>query len=431
MSPTHTAITLLFASFAFLVIIKMPISFALFVSTTATAFYLDIPLIVVGQQMAKSVNTFSLLAVPFFILAGEIMGAGGISTRIVNFADVLVGRWRGGLAQVNVVGSMMFGGISGSAVADVSSVGAMLIPMMEKTGYTKDFSVALTVTTACQGVLIPPSHNMIFYAMAAGSGISVGQLFLAGVAPGVLLGVGFMIYVAYVAHRDKFPKGAPITWRQAMSTTWKAFLALMTAIIILGGVTFGFFTATESAAIACTYALFISIFIYRDLKLSQIPQVLTNVVRTLTISFTLIATAGAFGYVAAYLQVPRLIATFLIGVTSNSIVLMLLIIIMLLILGCIMDMAPLIFICTPILLPVVKQIGVDPIHFGIIMIFTLAIGLCTPPVGSALFVGCAVGKTTIEKVMSSILPMYAVMVAVLLFITFCPGVVMYLPRAFL
>ncbi len=427
MTTTQCAITLLFSTFGILVIVKLPIPFALIISTTATVHYLKIPLVTVGQQMANAVNTFNLLAVPFFILAGEIMGAGGISNRIVNFANVLVGRWRGGLAQVNVLGSMMFGGISGSAVADVSSIGAMLIPLMKKTGYDEGFSVALTVTTACQGVLIPPSHNMIFYAMSAGT-VSVGKLFLAGVTPGVMLGLGFMVYVGVVAVLRDFPKGDAKSFRESLRITKDAFLALFTAFIILGGVTLGFFTATESAAIACLYALFISFFVYRDLKLAQIPKILSNVVRTLTITYSLIATAGAFGWINAYMQVPKLIATSMMSISSNPYAIIGMILVMLLFLGCIMDMAPLIFICTPILLPVAKSIKMDPVHFGIVMIFSLAVGLCTPPVGSALFVGCAVGKVTIERAVKAMLPMYFVMIFVLVLISYFPILSMWLPR---
>ena len=426
MTNIQIATIILFSVFAFLLVVKMPIPFALIIATASTMVYLGIPLMAMVQQMAKSVNTFSLLAIPFFILAGEIMGAGGISNRIVNFANVLVGRWRGGLAQVNVLASMFFGGISGSAVADVSSIGAMLIPVMEKSGYDRDFSIAITVTSSCQGVLIPPSHNMIFYAMAAG-GVSVGQLFLGGLIPGVLLGVALMVYVAIVSVKRKYPKGEAVTLREALRISRDALLALFTAFIILGGVTLGWFTATESAAIACIYALAISLFWYREMTIRDMPRILGNVVRTLTISFSLIAAAGAFGWITAYLQVPKFIAGVLLGISSSPAIVLLLIIIMLLFLGCIMDMAPLIFICTPILLPVARSIGIHDVHFGIIMIFCLAVGLCTPPVGSALFVGCAVGKSSIERVVRSMWGMYAAMVVTLLLVAYCPFLTLWLP----
>ena len=339
------------------------------------------------------------MAVPFFILAGEIMGAGGISDKIVDFANAIVGRFRGGLACVNCLDSMFFGGISGSAVADVSSLGSIVIPTMVKSGYGRDFSIALTVTTSCQGVLIPPSHNMIFFALAAG-GVSVGKLFLGGAIPGILLGGALMAYSLFISVKRNYPKGEAMGLKQILLVTKDAIIALFTAIIIMGGVTLGWFTATESAAIACIYAFLISMFVYKKLKWKDIPRILGNVVNTLCLSFSLIAAAGAFGYVLAFLKVPALLTNFLLSITDNRIILLLLINLMLLCLGCIMDMAPIIFIVTPILLPVVTALGMDPVHFGVMMIFNLAIGLCTPPVGSALFVGCAVGKSSIERVTS-------------------------------
>ncbi|MCL2001503.1 MAG: TRAP transporter large permease, partial [Planctomycetes bacterium] len=273
---------------------------------------------------------------------------------------------------------------------------------------------------------IPPSHNMIFYAMAAG-GVSVGHLFLAGLIPGILLGIVLMVYVGYISIKRNFPKGEAITFREGIRITYNAMLSLFTAFIILGGVTLGWFTATESAAIACLYAFFISVFVYRELGIRDMPMLLANVVRTLTISFSLIASAGAFGWIAAYLQVPRLIAGIMISISSNPSVILLLIILMLLILGCFMDMAPLIFICTPILLPVARSIEIHNVHFGVIMIFCLAVGLCTPPVGSALFVGCAVGKSTIERVVSSIWGMYIAMVVMLLLTAYIPALSLWLP----
>lgn len=427
MTEANIAIILLIGIFLFLIIVKTPVPLALITSTAITMIYLDLPLMTMVQQMSKSINSFSLMAVPFFILAGEIMGRGGISDQMVDFANAIVGRFRGGLACVNCLDSMFFGGISGSAVADVSSLGSIVIPMMEKSGYDKDFSIALTVTTSCQGVLIPPSHNMIFFALAAG-GLSVGKLFLGGAIPGMLLGLALMGYSLLIAHRRNYPKGEAVGFKEVLRITGKALIALFTAVIIMGGVTFGIFTATESAAIACIYAFIVSFFLYKKLKLGDIPKILSNVVNTLCLSFSLIAAAGAFGYVLAYLKVPALLTNFLLSITDNKVILLLLINVMLLFLGSVMDMAPIIFIVTPILLPVVTQLGMDPIHFGVMMIFNLAIGLCTPPVGSALFVGCAVGKSSIERVVKELLPMYAVMIIVLLLVTFVPALSMFLPN---
>lgn len=427
MSTSAIAILLLVGGFIALIILRVPIPIALVASTAVTMIYLDLPLMTMVQQMAKSINSFSLMAVPFFILAGEIMGAGGISDKIVDFANAIVGRFRGGLACVNCLDSMFFGGISGSAVADVSSLGSIVIPTMVKSGYGRDFSIALTVTTSCQGVLIPPSHNMIFFALAAG-GVSVGKLFLGGAIPGILLGGALMAYSLFISVKRNYPKGEAMGLKQILLVTKDAIIALFTAIIIMGGVTLGWFTATESAAIACIYAFLISMFVYKKLKWKDIPRILGNVVNTLCLSFSLIAAAGAFGYVLAFLKVPALLTNFLLSITDNRIILLLLINLMLLCLGCIMDMAPIIFIVTPILLPVVTALGMDPVHFGVMMIFNLAIGLCTPPVGSALFVGCAVGKSSIERVTKELLPMYAIMITCLLLVTFVPALSTWLPN---
>lgn len=426
MTSQTVGIILLLGIFVGLTILKTPIPIALITSTAITMAYLGLPLMTTVQQMAKQIDSFSLMAVPFFILAGEIMGRGGISDRLVEFANAVVGRFRGGYAYVNCLASMFFGGISGSAVADVSSLGSIEIPMMEKAGYDRDFSVALTVTTSCQGVMIPPSHNMIFFAMAAG-GVSVGKLFLGGAVPGIILGLALMGYSAVISIKRNYPKGEAMPLKKILRVTIDALWAIMTTLIILGGVIGGIFTATESAAIACIYAFLVSMFVYRELKWKDLPKLLGNVVNTLCLSFSLIAAAAAFGYVLAYLKVPALLTNFLISITDNKIVLLLLINLMLLFLGCIMDMAPIIFIVTPILLPVVTALGMDPVQFGAMMILNLAVGLCTPPVGSALFVGCAVGKISIERVVKEMLPMYLIMFGVLMLVTFVPAISTWLP----
>ena len=426
MADMNLAIAILIGSFFIFVICKMPITFALAASTSLTMFYLGIPLMAMVQQMAKAINSFSLMAIPFFILAGEIMGAGGISDRMLQFANVCVGRLRGGLAHVNILASMFFGGISGSAVADVSSLGTIEIPMMVDAGYDRDFSIAVTVTSACQGVLIPPSHNMIMYSLAAG-GVSVGRLFLGGILPGVLLGISLMVICGIISVKRQYPKGEKVSLKEALRITKDAILALFTAVIIMFGVSAGIFTATESAAIAAIYAFLISVFVYKELKIKMMSRILMNTVKTLAMVFSLIAAAGAFGWLLAYLKVPTLVTNALISVSSSKVVVFLLINLMLLALGCIMDMAPLILICTPILIPVVQAFGMDPVQFGCMLILNLAIGLCTPPVGSALFVGCAIGKLPMEKVTKALLPMYAGMVIVLLLVTFIPQISLALP----
>ncbi|WP_101909870.1 TRAP transporter large permease [Marasmitruncus massiliensis] len=427
MADMNLAIAILLGSFFIFVICKMPITFALAASTSLTMLYLGIPLMAMVQQMAKAINSFSLMAIPFFILAGEIMGAGGISDRMLQFANVCVGRLRGGLAHVNILASMFFGGISGSAVADVSSLGTIEIPMMVDAGYDRDFSIGVTVTSACQGVLIPPSHNMIMYSLAAG-GVSVGRLFLGGFVPGVLLGVSLMLVCGIISVKRQYPKGEKISLKEALRITKDAILALFTAVIIMFGVSAGIFTATESAAIAAIYAFLISVFVYKELKIKMMSRILMNTVKTLAMVFSLIAAAGAFGWLLAYLKVPTLVTNALISVSTSKVVVFLLINLMLLALGCIMDMAPLILICTPILLPVVQTFGMDPVQFGCMLILNLAIGLCTPPVGSALFVGCAIGKLPMEKVTKALLPMYAGMIIVLLLVTFVPQLSLFIPQ---
>ena len=427
----NVAVWILLGSFLVFILLRMPVIFAIAVSSCITLFYTRIPMMAFIQQMGKGVDSFSLMAIPFFILAGEIMGAGGISDRLLQAANAIVGRFRGGLSYVNVLASMFFGHLSGSAVADVSSLGSIEIPMMVKGGYDRDFSVAVTVATSCQGVLIPPSHNMIIYSVAAG-GVSVGALFMAGLIPGVSLGILMLFLCAIMSIVRHYPKGESIGLKQALKICFSAILALFTAVIILVGVTAGFFTATESAAIACIYAFIISVFVYKELKISMMPRLLMNTVKTLAMVFSLIAAANAFGWLLAFLKVPTLITQGLLSITHNKVILLLLINLMLLILGCIMDMAPLILIVTPILVPVVTSpaIGMTAVQFGVMLIFNLAVGLCTPPVGSALFVGCGVGGISIEKTVKAMLPFYAVMIIGLLLVTFIPQLSLFLPKFF-
>jgi tripartite ATP-independent transporter DctM subunit len=426
--PDNTiAIIILLGSFAVMTMAKMPMTFSLAISSVVTALYLKVPLMSVFLLMVKGVNVFSLLAIPFFIIAGEIMGQGGIARRIVDFANLIVGRVRGGLAMVNVLDSTFFGGISGSAVADVSSLGAIMIPMMVEKGYDEDFSVALTVTSACQGVLIPPSHNMIIYSVAAG-GVSVGALFLGGLIPGLILGLALAILSLVISIKRNYPKEDKVSFKEALRIIWNSLLGLVTAVIIIGGVMTGIFTATESAAVACIYAFIITFFVYREIPLKKLNEILTDSLKTLAMVMSLIAAASAFGWMLAYLKVPALATNALLSITNNKYVLLLLINLLLLGLGCIMDMAPLILITTPILLPVLTNMGVDPVHFGVMLVLNLAVGLCTPPVGSALFVGCAIGKISIEKATKALLPFYFAMFVTLLLVTYIPEIVLFIPR---
>ncbi len=428
MMDTTIATTILLGGFLLLLILRIPITFSLATASIATALYLKIPLMAIVQQMVQGVKSFSLLAIPFFIIAGEMMGRGGIAEKIINLANVLVGRIRGGLGMVNVVDSMFFGGISGSAVADVASTGTIIIPLMNKKGYDNDFSVAITVTSATQGIIIPPSHNMIIYSVAAG-GVSVGRLFLGGYLPGILLGISLGVIVYIISVKRNYPKERKYTLKEAVKILIDSFLGLLTAIIIMGGVISGIFTATESAAVAAVYAFIITFFVYRQIPLKEFRGILYSTLKTLTMVMTLIASASAFSWLMAYLRIPAKATEMLLSITDNKILLLMLINVLLLLLGMIMDMAPLILIVTPILYPVVvEKLGMSPIHFGIMLMINLAIGLCTPPVGSALFVGCAIGKISIEKATKAMIPFYIAMIVVLFLVTYIPQITMFLPN---
>ena len=420
------ATILLIGSFLVLIALRMPIVFAIGISSIATTFYLGLPLQMVAQNMVKGLNVFVLLAVPFFILAGDIMASGGIADKLIAFANALVGWMRGGLAMVNILASMFFGGISGSSAADTTAIGSILIPMMKKKGYDEAFATSVTITGSVQGILIPPSHNMVIYALAAG-GVSIGSLFLAGLVPGVLLGVALMIYSYVVSRVKKYPVGDKFSVRTLFSSLWSAALGLGTVLIVVVGVIAGVFTATESAAIACAYAFFVTFFVYRQIPFSEMLPILTRSMKTLGIVMILIGTSTAFGWLLAYLKVPALIAEAIFSFSSNPIVILLIINLFLLFMGTLMDMSSLILITTPILLPIAKKIGIDPVHFGVIMILNLGIGLLTPPVGSTLFLGSAISGVSIERLTKASLPFFGVMILVLILVTYVPAVSMYVP----
>lgn len=438
----QTGIILLLGIFAGLVLLRVPITFCLVISAIVTGIYLEIPLEAIVKTMADGVMNFSLLAIPFFIIMGEIMNEGGIAQRIVNLANLFVGRMPGGLAMVNVLDSMFFGGISGSAVADVSSLGSIVIPMMKKQGYDEEFAVGLTVCSACQGIIIPPSHNMIIYAFAVGTAsqlaggsllvVSVGKLFLGGYLPGILMGLCMLAIVLVIAIRRDYPRGSGYTLKEAVFILRDGTLAMCTALIVVGGVVIGIFTATEAAAFAVLYAFVVTFFVYRKIPMRRIVKILYSSLKTLAIVMSLIAAAGAYGYLLSRLQVPRLTTEWLLSITDNYYLLLLLVNVMLIVLGCIMDMAPLILICTPILFPVlVVKMGMDPIHFGIMLILNLSIGLCTPPVGSALFVGSAIGKISIERATKGCIPFYISMLITLMLVTYFPIITLWLPNLFM
>ncbi|ASJ72865.1 TRAP transporter large permease [Granulosicoccus antarcticus] len=419
-------ITLLLGLFVALMLLRVPVAFALGLSSLATAHYLNLPMLMIAQRMVNGLNSFTFLAVPFFILVGNIMTEGGISDRLVRLADVLVGRMRGGLAQGNVVASTLFGGISGSSVADVASVGSFLIPAMKRSGYPAGYSVSVTVTSSVQGVLIPPSQNMIYYSLAAG-GLPISTLFLAGYVPGLLLGLSLMIICYVMARKHGHPLGGKYTRREALAVIADAAIGLFTIVIIIGGILTGVFTATESAAVAVVYALLVTLFWYRSLTFKAVGRIFSTTLTTLAMVTAIIMTSSVFGFLLSYLRVPDFLTQAIFSVSDDRLFVLLAVNVLLLILGMLMDMGILILLLTPILLPIVVQVGVDPIHFGIIMILNLGIGLCTPPVGTSLLVGAGIGRISLEKTVRSLVPFYAAMVVVLLLVTYIPAFSLTLP----
>src|SRR5262244_355208 len=423
-------IFILLATMAFCFVIGMPIAYSLAMAAIAGALAVGIPLEALMLKISDGVSKVAMLTIPFFVLAGAIMAEGGMARRLVAFADVLVGftRVRGGLSVVNVLATTFLSGISGSAVADTSAIGSVMIPQMEKNGYPRVFATNLTITSSVQALLVPPSHNAVLYSLATGGTISISALFMAGVFPGLLLGFSLIILCLVIAYRDGHPKGSAVPVRDAVKITIDAAWGLITLVIILGGILGGVFTAIEAGAVACLWAFFVTMFIYRDYGWRDLPALVHRTLNTVAMVMTLIACASAVGYIMALTQMPGKITAFFLSISSEKNVILFLINILLLVLGCLVDMAPSILICTPILLPVMVNFGVDPVHFGMIMMLNLGIGLCHPPVGAILFVGCAVGKVTIEEVMRRIWPFYAVMFMVLMLVTYFPAISLWLPR---
>ncbi|MFC4402482.1 TRAP transporter large permease [Gracilibacillus xinjiangensis] len=420
-------ILLLIGGFLLLLIFRVPIALSLAVASIATGIYMGISPAAIIQQMASGINSFSLLAIPFFILAGEIMNEGGISKRLINLANVMIGKIRGGLAMVNIMASTFFGGISGSALADTSSLGSVMIPMMKKQKYDKDYSIAVTISSSVQGVLIPPSHNMIIYSTVAG-GVSIGGLFIGGLVPGLLLGLVIMILAYVIAVKKNYPHGEVIKREDVPKIVREGLLGIFTVVIIIGGILTGIFTATESAAIAVLYAFIITFFVYRDINISRMGVILQRTFKTLAMVLFLIAASSGFGWLLALLEVPSIVSNGLINFSPSAAITLLMILVILVALGMIMDMAPLILIVTPILLPVATNIGMDPVHFGVVLMLALGVGLVTPPVGSVLFVGSAIGKLSIEKATKGMFPFYTVMIIALLIIAYVPSLTLFLPN---
>jgi len=427
----ETGLLILFGTFVLGVAAGVPVAFVLGIAAVLGFLWEGLNPAVAFQQMASGMSIFSLLAIPFFIFAGEIMLHGGIARRLVALAGAAVGWMRGGLGLVDVSTSMLFGGISGSAVADTSATGVILIPAMKAKGYGTDYAVSVTVTSSVAGILIPPSHNMILYSLAAGGGISVSALFVAGVVPGIVMSLGLGVAAYLVAVRRGYP---PEGWRGFRHLAWTfvdALPGLTTAVIILGGVLSGVFTVTESAAFGAIWAVLVTLLVYWSLAWADFKTAVAASVRTTAVVFLLVGTASAFAYLLALYQLPGMLTQAMLAISDDPVVILLLINLALLLLGCVMDMAALILITTPIFLPVVTAIGMDPVQFGMVMMMNLGLGLTTPPVGAVLFVGCAIGRIPIEAVMRTIWPFYGAILAALMLTTYWPAMSLTLPRILL
>jgi len=421
---------ILFGVFTLLMLIGTPIAFCLGVASFATILYMGLPPLVIFQQMNSGMSVFTLLAIPFFIYAGDLMVRGGIAQRIVNFAGSLVGHMRGGLGQVNIAASTLFGGISGSAVAEAAAVGGLMIPQMKARGYGADYAVNVTSMAALIALLLPPSHNMIIYSISAGGKISIADLFTAGIIPGLLFALSLMATAYIVARKRGYPTEPFPGLRRVGWFFLNSLPGLLLIAIIFGGVRSGIFTATESSCIAVVYALMVTLFVYRQMGWSQFVHATLGAVRTTAMVLLIIGTAASFAWLMAYLRIPAAMIAWMGAVSENPFVILLLINVLLLLLGTFMDMGPTIIIATPIFLPVAMHYGVDPVHFGVILILNLGIGLNTPPVGAVQFVACAVGKITVWQAMRSIWPFYAAGIAVLGLVTYVPAISLWLPSVF-
>ena len=432
MSIEVISILALFISFFALLMLKVPVAYAIGISTTLSLL-LNIDrmpgITTIAQRMTTGLDSFALLAIPFFVLAGEIMKRGGIANRLINFAKSLVASLPGGLAYVNVLASMLFGAISGSAIAATSAIGSIMTDRMEEEGYPREFSASVNITSSTTGLLIPPSNILIVYALASGGTASVAALFVAGYLPGILLGFAIMGYIAYVAIKRKFKRGERATLLQIWTHFSKAFFSLLLLFIVVGGIVAGIFTATEASAIAVLYAAILAL-IYGDISVRDFPDILLTSAKTTAVVMFLICTSMAMSWLFSFESIPELMSGFLLEQFSNKFVIFLVINIVLLIIGTFMDMTPAVLIFTPIFLPVVVALGMDPVHFGIVLVLNLCIGLCTPPVGTILFVGSGVANVSVTKVIKPLLPFLLIMIIVLMLVSFIPEISLFLPRLF-
>jgi tripartite ATP-independent transporter DctM subunit len=428
----NVPVLILTISFIFLLLINVPIAVSIGISTFLTGVYvmgsINSASDIIAQRMATGINSFSLLAIPFFILAGLFMGKGGIARRLIDFANTLVGRFTGGLAYVNILTCMLFGALSGSAVAAVSAVGGFMIPEMNKKGYDKNFNVAVSTTAATTGLMIPPSNIMIVYALVAGGGVSIVAMFMAGILPGIVFGLLLMLASGIISKKRNYGAGDKAGLMQILRTFRRAILSLLLIVIVLGGILGGIFTATEAAAIAVVYAFILAVVIYREVKIKEIPGILLQCGITTAVVMLLIGTSQAMSWIMTSENIPQNVSAALLSISSNKIVILLIINVLLLFVGTFMDMTPAVLIFTPIFLPVILQLGMSKVHFGMIMIANLCIGLCTPPVGTCLFVGCGVGETTIVKVVRPLLPFFVAMVIALMLVTYVPQISLFIPK---
>lgn len=429
---TVANVAVLIVSFVVLLILGVPISFTIGIATIATmlmSIHAGPAFTTVAERMATGLDSFALLAIPFFILAGQLMNHGGIARRLIDFAKVIVGRLPGGLAYVIIIASMLFGAISGSAVAAAAAIGGFMIPLMVNEGYERNFSASVNITASTTGLIIPPSNILIVYSFASG-GASVAALFLAGYLPGIVIGLGLMVVAGVFSYRHKYPVGEKVTIKEAFLKFLDAIPSIFMIVVVIGGIVAGYFTATEASAIAVAYAFLLAVPIYREVKLRDIPKILLDTANTTAIVMLLIGTSIAMSWIMSYENIPQNISTFLVGLTNSKIIILLIINVVLLLVGTFMDMTPAVLIFTPIFLPVVSQLGINPVHFGIIMVTNLCVGLCTPPVGSVLFVGTGIAETSITKVIKPLLPLYAAMIIGLMLVTYIPWLSMYLPHLF-
>ncbi len=412
--------------------LDVPVAFSIGIATVLAIFSTgELPaLLLVAQRMATGIDSFALLAIPFFILSGLLMGQGGIARRLIDFADVLVGRFRGGLSHVNVMACMLFGSISGSAAAAVSSVGGFMIPAMNRRGYHRDFNASVTTTAATTGLLIPPSNVMIIYSMATGGQVSIAAIFVAGIAPGILVGLGLMGVCAFLSVARSYGRGDAVDAKQALIRFGRAVPALFLVVIVLGGILSGAFTATEASAVAVVYALILSVAVYREVKIRDLPEILLRCCVLTSVVLLMVGTSMAMSWILSYENIPQELSAGLIGMTENRLVILLLINVVLLLVGTFMDMTPAILVFTPIFLPVARSLGMDPLHFGVMMILNLCIGLCTPPVGTCLFLGCGIAETTMTRMIRHLIPFFLAMVVVLLITTYVPALSLTLPALF-